>query len=199
MTLATKLTLSRIAMVPLFIVLFYMQDIFPGFGYWYHLSAVVFLAASITDILDGYYARKLGQVSEAGKLLDPVADKLLITAATLLLVGIGKIPAWIAVILIGREFIISAYRLVAATKGTVIAARALGKAKTITQIVAVIGLLIEDQPFPFLFKYDIGGYVLTLGSIILYLSLALSIISLIEYMVLNRHVMKTDKTAGDKP
>ncbi|MDP2892040.1 MAG: CDP-diacylglycerol--glycerol-3-phosphate 3-phosphatidyltransferase [Bacillota bacterium] len=192
MTLATKITILRIAMIPVFIIVFYMQYAFPLFGYWNHIVALIFMAASITDALDGHYARKRREISEAGKLLDPVADKLLIAAAIILLVELGKVPAWIAIILIGREFIISAYRLVAVTKGNVIAAKALGKAKTITQIVAVIVLLVEDRPFPFLFVYDIGGYKLTLGSIILYLSVVLSIISLIEYMLINRHVLKKD-------
>ncbi len=192
MTIATRLTLVRILIIPVFIVVFYLQYTWQvSFGYI--LAAVIFFIASITDVLDGHFARKMNQVSEMGKLLDPIADKLLISSAILLLVEARMVAAWVAIIIIGREFIISAFRMVSASRGNIIAARGLGKAKTVLQTIAIIFILIQDWPFRYLLPTDQWGQMLTIGNIILYVSVILSIISLVEYIVLNKHVFKADQ------
>lgn len=196
MTLATKLTLIRILFVPVFIVVFYLQYAWNLMSFGYILAAVIFFIASITDVLDGHFARKMNQVSEMGKLLDPIADKLLICSAILLLVEWHKVAAWVAIIIIGREFIISGLRMISASKGNIIAARGLGKAKTTLQTIAVIMILLQDWPFSYfnwIKNMQVGGQPLTIGTIILYVSVVLSIISLVEYIILNKHVFLADR------
>ena len=138
MNLPNFLTLLRIFLVPVFTFLL-LQELPHG----NYLAAIVFIVASITDGLDGYLARSRKEVTRFGKLIDPIADKLLISAALLSLVQLGAISAWIALIIIGREFAVSGLRLLAASEGVVISASKWGKLKTVTQIVAIVALLIE--------------------------------------------------------
>ncbi|NLJ73984.1 MAG: CDP-diacylglycerol--glycerol-3-phosphate 3-phosphatidyltransferase [Firmicutes bacterium] len=138
MNLPNFLTLLRIFLVPVFTFLL-LQELPHG----NYLAAIVFIVASITDGLDGYLARSRKEVTRFGKLIDPIADKLLISAALLSLVQLGAISAWIALIIIGREFAVSGLRLLAASEGVVISASKWGKLKTVTQIIAVVALLIE--------------------------------------------------------
>ena len=132
MTTANKITLVRIALIPVFIVLLMIDS-------WecQIAAAAVFVIASLTDMVDGHVARKYNQITNFGKFIDPIADKLLVISGMVILCAQGRIPGWVVVIFIAREFIISGFRLVAADKGKVIAAGKLGKYKTATQMAAV--------------------------------------------------------------
>lgn len=180
MNVPNKLTLLRIILVPVFVVIYYIG--FTGWNYW---AAAIFIIAAITDAIDGRIARKTGQVTDFGKFADPIADKLLVMSALLILMEWGKVAAWIAIILLAREFIISGFRLVAAGKGTVIAAGITGKIKTVVQIVAISVLLFDDP----IEKWT----GIPLGIILLYISAALSIWSCVEYIVKNRQALSDTK------
>lgn len=137
-TLATMITLFRIFLVPVFLGLLLTSEQVP---YRVFMAAAIFIVAAATDGLDGYVARARREVTKFGTLIDPVADKLLVSSALIALVDLKQISAWVAVIIIGREFAVSGLRLVAASEGTVISASIWGKAKTMTQIVAIVGVL----------------------------------------------------------
>lgn len=142
MNLPNRLTLLRILMVPVLLTIISLR--LPLGDY---IAAGVFVLAACTDGLDGYIARKNKQVTQLGKLLDPLADKLLISAALIVLVELGRLSGWVAVIIIGREFAVTGIRSLASLEGVVIAASKLGKWKTVTQIVAIVALLLRDFPF----------------------------------------------------
>ena len=174
MTVSNKLTLLRIFLVPVFIAAFYWRFS----QYWNFIAAAIFIIAAITDMLDGQLARKYNQVTDFGKLMDPIADKLLTTSALILLVEWGRFPAVIAIIIIGREFWISGIRMIAATNNVVIAASWLGKLKTITQIVAICAVLLENVGFR-----EIG---VPFDSIMIYVALIFTVWSGIDYSVKNK-------------
>jgi CDP-diacylglycerol--glycerol-3-phosphate 3-phosphatidyltransferase len=142
MTLANRITVARILLVPVF--LFFLLEKIP---YGTFIAAGIFILAASTDGLDGYFARKRQEVTNLGKLLDPLADKLLITAALVSLVEASVLPAWVAIIIISRELAVTGLRSVAAAEGLVIAASPIAKLKTISQIVAIVGLIINNFPF----------------------------------------------------
>ena len=150
MNLANKLTVFRMILVPIFVVIGYLGVFGIITGEWLGIPTfmwimnLVFIIASITDKLDGYIARSRNQVTTFGKFLDPLADKILVLSALVMLVEFGKIPAWIPVIVLAREFLVSGYRLIAVEKGgKVIAASIWGKLKTVTQMVAIIFTFID--------------------------------------------------------
>lgn len=150
MNLPNKLTVFRIILVPIMIAIPYLgiQGEFMNIPVYLLLIDGIFIIASITDKLDGYLARKNNQVTTFGKFLDPIADKILVLSAMIILVDIGKLPAWIPVIVLFREFVVSGYRLVAVTEGgEVIAASAWGKVKTVTQMIAIIAIFIDKFNF----------------------------------------------------
>ncbi|MGI6148352.1 MAG: CDP-diacylglycerol--glycerol-3-phosphate 3-phosphatidyltransferase [Firmicutes bacterium] len=147
MNLANWLTLFRLLLVPIF-TFAVLLDV-PGGPY---IGAVVFTIASITDGLDGYIARARKEVTRFGKLMDPIADKLLITAALLCLVQLGKVTAWPALLIIGREFAVSGLRMIAASDGIIISASKWGKVKTVSQIIMVLALLLQ-RPWADLFLW----------------------------------------------
>ncbi|MDD6212656.1 MAG: CDP-diacylglycerol--glycerol-3-phosphate 3-phosphatidyltransferase [Clostridiales bacterium] len=176
MNLPNKLTIMRAIMVPFF-VFFLLADM----GMTGDIVALVlFCAASITDFLDGYIARKYNLVTNFGKFMDPLADKLLVGSAAICLLGIGRLPAWVVVILIGREFVISGFRLVAAEKGVVIAASYWGKFKTTFQMLMTIVLILH---------LDLGFWGI-LEQILIWVSTILTLVSLIDYLVKNKDVLK---------
>ncbi|SFR01861.1 CDP-diacylglycerol--glycerol-3-phosphate 3-phosphatidyltransferase [Desulfoscipio geothermicus] len=142
MNLPNQLTLLRILMVPVFLVLLSLR--LPLGDY---IAAGVFVLAACTDGLDGYIARKHKQITSLGKLLDPLADKLLVSAALIALVELGRLSGWVAVVIIGREFAVTGLRSLAVAEGVVIAASKLGKIKTITQIVAIVAMFLRNFPF----------------------------------------------------
>jgi len=147
-----------------------------GTSKWVALA--LFVIASLTDWLDGYLARKDHLVTNFGKFMDPLADKLLVSSAMICMVELGRLPAWIIIIIIGREFIISGFRLVASDNGIVIAAGWWGKVKTATQMVMIIVMIA-----------DLGGIFSVIEQILIYASLILTIISLIDYLVKNKNVL----------
>lgn len=143
-----------------------------------YISVAIFVIASITDWFDGYLARKNHLVTNFGKFMDPLADKLLVCSAMICLIELDRLPAWIVIVIIAREFIISGFRLIAAENGIVIAANYWGKFKTVSQMIMIILLLL-----------DLGGAFDILGEIFIWLSLALTVISLITYIWQNRSVL----------
>ena len=177
MNLPNKLTILRIIMIPFFVV-FLLYDI-TTIDKWVALA--IFIIASLTDLLDGKIARKYNLVTNFGKFMDPLADKLLVCSALICLVELGKISAWMVCIIIAREFIISGFRLIASDNGVVIAASYWGKFKTTFQMV-MICLLIADI-----------AAINVLTVIVTWIALALTVISLIDYLVKNKDVMKDTK------
>ena len=175
MNLPNKLTILRVIMIPFF-VFFLLSGVGGSASKW--IALVIFAAASITDTLDGYIARRDNLITDFGKFMDPLADKLLVCSALICFVELDKLPAWMVIIIIAREFIISGFRLIAAENGIVIAANYWGKFKTVSQMIMIILLLI-----------DLGGVFDILEQIFIWLSLALTVISLITYIWQNRSVL----------
>lgn len=150
-------------------------------GYGEYIAAGIFIVAASTDGLDGYIARSRKQITKLGKLLDPLADKLLVTAALISLVELDKIPAWIVILIIGREFAITGLRTIAMGEGVVIAASKLGKFKTVSQIVAIVAILINDYPFNLI--------NVPFGQIALYVAVFFTIASGIDYFLRARKTL----------
>ena len=174
MNLPNKLTMGRIFAIPVFIVVFLM-------GYRY-VAKVMFILAAITDMLDGKIARKYNLVTNFGKLMDPLADKLLVMSALICLAQIGDVPGWMVIIILGREFIITGMRQVAAAQGIVIAAGTTGKIKTITQMIAIPLLLLNNWPFSLL------SFNLPMDTIFLWIALVMTVVSGTEYIVKNKQL-----------
>lgn len=175
MNLPNKLTILRVIMVPFF-VLFMLTDIGGGANKW--IALVLFVIASLTDLLDGKIARKYNLVTNFGKFMDPLADKLLVCSAMICLIEMEKLAAWIVIVIISREFIISGFRLVASDNGVVIAASYWGKFKTVFQMAMIIVLIA-----------DLGGIFTMIGNILVWIALALTVISLVDYVVKNKQVL----------
>ena len=175
MNLPNKLTILRTIMIPVFLIFLYI----PGLGMTGDvLAAAIFVLASFTDLLDGKIARKYNLVTNFGKFMDPLADKLLVCSALIALVDLNRIPAWVVIIIIAREFIISGFRLIASDNGVVIAASYWGKFKTTFQMIMII-LLILNIDYP---------YSNIINMVIMYIALALTIISLLDYIIKNYNV-----------
>ena len=175
MNLPNKLTVLRICMIPFFVAaLLYEGGASRNMRI---LADILFIAASLTDLLDGKIARKYNLVTNFGKFMDPLADKLLVCSALICLIELGQLPAWVVIIIISREFIISGFRLVAADNGIVIAASYWGKFKTVFQMTAVI-LLIFNIPS-----------LALLTNIVLAAAVVLTVVSLADYIVKNRKVL----------
>ena len=172
MNLPNKLTILRVIMIPFF-VFFLLSGVGGSASKW--IALVIFAAASITDTLDGYIARRDNLITDFGKFMDPLADKLLVCSAMICLIPSGKLPTAIVIVIIAREFIISGFRLVASDNGIVIAANYWGKFKTVSQMAMIIVLIA-----------DLGGVFDLIGQILIWLALALTIISLIDYVWTNR-------------
>lgn len=175
MNTPNKLTMLRVILIPFF-VFFMLSSVAGEAGKW--IALAIFVVASLTDTLDGYLARRDNLVTNFGKFMDPLADKLLVCSAMICLVEMGRLSAWIVIIIIGREFIISGFRLIASDNGIVIAASYWGKIKTVCQMIMVI-LLIAD----------LGSSFAVAEQILIYLSLALTVISLADYLYKNRQVL----------
>ncbi|MBQ9984456.1 MAG: CDP-diacylglycerol--glycerol-3-phosphate 3-phosphatidyltransferase [Lachnospiraceae bacterium] len=186
MNLPNKLTILRAVLIPFFLVALLCDANYGGFvpyGNW--IALAIFAVASITDMLDGMIARKYNLVTNFGKFMDPLADKLLVCSAMIAFVELGRIPCWIVIVIIAREFIISGFRLVAADNGIVIAAGIWGKIKTAEQMV-MLCILIADfgSVFP-----NVSDGITVFEMILIYVALALTIISLIDYLVHNKGVL----------
>ena len=196
LNLANKLTIFRIILVPIMAIIPYLklQGDFFGMPLMYFLMELIFIVASITDKLDGYIARSRNQVTTFGKFLDPLADKILVLTAMVLLVELGKIPAWIPVIVLAREFLVSGYRLIAVEKGgKVIAASIWGKLKTVTQMIAIILVMFDKNSFWDCFKGGLTGadYVINLiSTILLLISVVATIFSGADYLKSGKDLLK---------
>ncbi|PZE22383.1 CDP-diacylglycerol--glycerol-3-phosphate 3-phosphatidyltransferase [Paenibacillus xerothermodurans] len=188
MNLANRITLARIFLVPIIMFFLLVNVKFPHirieqFSITYNqiIAALIFIVAASTDSLDGYIARKRKLVSNLGKLLDPLADKLLVSAVLVSLVEMGKVGAWIAIVIISREFAVTGLRQIALLEGHVIAASKWGKWKTATQITAIIALLINNFPFAFInFRFDIVAS---------WVAAIITIYSGLDYFMKNKHVI----------
>ncbi|MBP3217174.1 MAG: CDP-diacylglycerol--glycerol-3-phosphate 3-phosphatidyltransferase [Lachnospiraceae bacterium] len=174
MNLPNKLTVMRVLLIPFFVI-FMLWDVTGEADKW--IALAIFIAASLTDLLDGKIARKYNLVTNFGKFMDPLADKLLVCSALICLVALARIPAWIVIIIVAREFTISGFRLIAAEQGRVIAASYFGKFKTTFQMIMVI-LMIADIPALNL-----------LTQIFMWAALILTVLSLIDYLIKNRDVL----------
>lgn len=196
LNLANKLTIFRIILVPIMAIIPYLklQGNFLGMPLMYFLMELIFIVASITDKLDGYIARSRNQVTTFGKFLDPLADKILVLTAMVLLVELGKIPAWIPVIVLAREFLVSGYRLIAVEKGgKVIAASIWGKLKTVTQMIAIILVMFDKNAFWDCFRGGLTGVdfgINLVATLLLLISTFATIFSGIDYMKNGKDLLK---------
>ena len=170
MNLPNKLTVFRVILVIPFVVL-----MLSGYDLW---AVAVFIIASLTDLLDGKIARKYNLITDFGKFMDPLADKLLVCSAMICLVELKLLPAWLVIIIIAREFIISGFRLVASDNGVVIAASYWGKFKTTFQMLMIIVLIL-----------NLGGVFDTIGLVLTWIALILTVVSLVDYLVKNKQVI----------
>lgn len=177
MNLANKLTLIRIILVPFF-VFFLLTDFFSASRL---VSLIIFCVATATDKLDGTIAKKYDMVTNFGKFMDPIADKLLVCSALICLTGLGEIPVWATIIIIAREFIVSGIRLVASDNGVTIAASWWGKSKTISQMVMIIVILADI------------GYLSVVQSVLIYISVILTVFSAVDYIIKNKKAISFDK------
>lgn len=175
MNLPNRITLFRVIMIPVFLAVYLIPDI----PYGNYIAAAIFIIAALSDFMDGYLARKNNLVTNFGKFMDPLADKLLVSGALICFVAFQLVPAWIVFAIIAREFIISGFRLIASDNGVVIAASWWGKIKTNVQMIMSVMLIINlDHPI-----------INILEQIFIYLALILTIISLVDYIVKNRNVL----------
>nr|WP_330362043.1 CDP-diacylglycerol--glycerol-3-phosphate 3-phosphatidyltransferase [Pseudobutyrivibrio ruminis] len=180
MNLPNKLTLFRVVLIPFF-VLFLLIN--PASQALRIIADLIFIVASLTDMLDGKIARKYNLVTNFGKFMDPLADKLLVCSAMICLIATGQLYAWVVIIIVAREFIISGFRLIAAENGIVIAANIFGKLKTVSQMIMII-ILVANLPF---------GWLQFLGQLFIWVSLILTVLSLVIYIYQNSEVLKEQK------
>ena len=176
MNLPNKLTILRMIMIVPFVVVMLAGNVIPG-GKW--IALALFIVASMTDFVDGYLARKYNLVTNFGKFMDPLADKLLVCAAMICLVEMGLIPAWVVIIIMSREFIISGFRLIASDNNVVIAASYWGKFKTVFQMAMIIVLIC-----------NLGGVFGMIETALIWISLILTVVSLVDYVVKNIDILK---------
>lgn len=190
MNLPNKLTIFRVILILPFVLLLlggyhewgWFTAIFGGImEYVDYIALAIFIIASLTDLLDGHIARKYNLVTNFGKFMDPLADKLLVCAALIALVEMGRIPAWVVIVIISREFIISGFRTIASDNGVVIAASYWGKFKTTFQMIMVCLMIANIEA------------IAVLTSIIMWVALILTVVSLVDYLWKNKHVMKDNK------
>jgi CDP-diacylglycerol---glycerol-3-phosphate 3-phosphatidyltransferase len=196
MNLANKLTIIRIFLVPIFLIFIAVR----GIPYGTIIATAVFVLAALTDKLDGYIARSRNQITSFGKFMDPLADKLLVTAALISLVEYQIIPGWAAMIIIAREFAVTGLRTIAASDGIVIAASWWGKIKTVTQIVAIIIALIEvnlSRQAEIAKLVSNSSYIVSffnsMTSFSLYLAVIITLLSGYDYFAKNKEAIKVDK------
>ncbi len=175
MNLPNKLTLFRTFLVPVFLACFFLK---PFLGWWNWLAAGIFFVADMTDIVDGAIARKYNLITDFGRLMDPMADKLLFCTAFIMLTWLNLLPPLFTVLFIGRELVVSAFRLVAVQTGTVIAANWLGKTKATLQVIAIIFILLDDFGFRWL-PFSFSGLATHLAAVF-------TVWSAVDYIVKNR-------------
>ena len=168
------LTIARIIMIPGFVAVLMLGH--------YYIAGIIFIVASLTDALDGFIARKYDLISNFGKLMDPLADKILVLSALVCLVELGHIQGWMAIVMLAREFLITGLRSVAVSEGVVIAADFSGKLKTVLQMVAIIAILFQNQPFE--------GMGFPMAAVLLWAALVMTVYSGAEYIIKNRKLLR---------
>ena len=187
MNIANKLTMLRISLIPIFLIVLYT-----GIPYNHYIAAAVFVSAAITDIIDGHIARRLGMITDFGKLIDPLADKLLVFAAILWFVGSGTFPVWAALIIIVREFLVTGIRMVAGAQGNVIAADLLGKVKTtMTMTVLPFMFLPLARPFEqFIMWNEISPWF---NGFCVFIIVIITVISGLDFLIKNKKLLDWNK------
>ena len=173
MNIANKLTVIRVILIPFFV--FFMLTDYVSHSRW--IAFAIFCTATVTDKLDGTIARKYNMITNFGKFMDPIADKLLVCSALICLCSLGELPAWVIITIIAREFVISGVRLVASDGGVTIAASWWGKSKTIAQMTMIIIMLMNVEALA------------VVESIVMYISLGLTVISMIDYIIKNKNIL----------
>lgn len=173
MNLPNKITIIRICMIPVFMLIYFSPNIENS----NLIATIIFTLAAVTDGLDGYLARSRNEITTFGKFMDPLADKLLISAALISLVQTGQVKAWIVILILAREFFITGFRTLAASNGLTIAASKLGKTKTVSQILAIIVTMMDDF-----------GLSFPLGKVLMYLALFFTLLSGFDYIYKNKHI-----------
>ncbi len=192
MNLPNKITLFRVFLIPVFVILLMLQDILP---YYNFIALGVFAIACFSDFLDGHLARKYNLVTTFGKFMDPLADKILVCTALILLIEFNKIPAIIVAVIMAREFIVTGLRTVACDKGVVLAAGILGKIKTFAQMfMCCFMLFTADSQYDKYLFFRIVGWA---GKIFMWFALVMTVWSLIDYIVTNIDVLRDDKSQSD--
>lgn len=176
MNLPTKITVLRLFLIPVFVFAYFQE------GWSVYIAGLVFVLASFTDYLDGYLARKRNETTNLGAFLDPVADKLLVFSALVLLSETGIIPSWSVLLIIGRETLINGFRLIAVEKGVVIAASYLGKVKTVTQLFGLIFLLFAGN----------GSVFQTIGLVVYWIAVLATVVSGVEYVYQGRDLLSDE-------
>ena len=193
MNLANKITITRILLIPIFLICISIKHI----PYGTTIATLIFIIAALTDSLDGYIARSRKQVTNLGKFMDPLADKLLVTTALIVLVGFKMIPGWITIIIISRELAVTGLRAIAAAEGRVIAASNWGKAKTVTQIIAIVFALINlDRGYTALVSLTnlptFDKFVSLMTNTTIAIALIITIISGVDYFIKNKDAIRLD-------
>ena len=179
MNLANKITLFRVIMIPIYVVMMIMTNIPNN----YLIAGIIFIIASISDFVDGQIARKCNMVTDFGKFVDPLADKLLVMAAMLCFVEINFIPAWIVITILAREFIVTGLRTLAASNGVVIAADKIGKLKTTTQMIALVLMHFSG----------LNETIYTVSIVLMYAALILTVVSGVNYLILNKNLFNVQE------
>ena len=183
MNLANKLTMLRVILVPIFLIFL----IGKGIPYGSIIATLIFIIASLTDQLDGYIARSRNQITNFGKFMDPLADKLLTCSAMIAMISLNLIPSWVVIVIIAREFTISGFRLIASDNGKVIAANMWGKVKTTVQMIMIIYLIVKVAA-----NWD-SLFFNVVAQVLIYAALALTVISLMTYILGNKDVLSSSK------
>lgn len=196
MNLANKLTMGRIFLIPIFLIFIAVKDI----PYGTVIATLIFVLASLTDKLDGYIARSRNQITTFGKFMDPLADKLLVTAALISLVDLHVVPGWAAIIIIAREFAVSGLRTIAASEGKIIAASWWGKIKTVIQIIAIIAMLLKINVDNVAYLSNListsdfwKNFFLYVPDLFMYMAVIITLVSGYDYFKKNKHTISTDK------
>ncbi len=188
MNLPNRITMFRVLLIPVFVVLLMLENYLP---YYNFIALAVFAAACFSDFLDGHIARKYNLVTTFGKFMDPLADKILVSTALILLIEFEKIPAVVVAVILAREFIISGFRLIACDKGVVLAAGYLGKIKTFAQMfMCCFMLFTADRTYN---KFLFFKIVDVVGQIFMWFALIMTVVSLVDYIWNNIDVLKDDK------
>lgn len=189
LNLPNRITMFRVLLIPVFVVLLMLENILP---YYNFIALAVFAAACFSDFLDGHIARKYNLVTTFGKFMDPLADKILVSTALILLIEFEKIPAVVVAVILAREFIISGFRLIACDKGVVLAAGYLGKIKTFAQMfMCCFMLFTADRAYN---KYLFFRIVDVVGQIFMWFALVMTVVSLVDYIWNNVDVLRDKKT-----